>query len=169
MHLFRPDAGREGTVQTYPSLETAKLLLTLCLGVCAASAGEVSDVDRAATLEAIHMLENPRNVSRPGPRGELGAYQFRAATWRSYSSEPFECALDRSKSDEVAARHFEWLRQRLDAAHVPVTPYTIALAWNGGIGAALSGRAPRAARDYAERASNLAGVFARRSVVANAK
>jgi hypothetical protein len=40
-----------------------------------------------------------------------------------------------------------------------VTPYYIALAWNGGLAAATSGRSPRVAHDYAERASNLAAVF----------
>jgi hypothetical protein len=47
----------------------------------------------------------------------------------------------------------------LDAAGKPATPYNIALAWNGGLAAAINGRAPRAARTYAQRAANLAVVF----------
>jgi hypothetical protein len=156
-------------VQPYPNLDAAKILLTLCLGFCAPAVAEAAEVDRAATLEAIHMLENPRDLRRPGPCGELGAYQFRPATWHAYTTQPFERALERNVSDYVAERHFEWLKQRLEAARVPVTTYSIALAWNGGIGAAISGRAPRAARDYAQRATNLAGVFSRHSVVADAK
>lgn len=157
-------------MQTNPNLDTAKVLLTLCLGFCAPAISDAADVDRTATLEAIHMLENPRDLTRPGPRGELGAYQFRAATWHAYTTEPFTRALDRGWSDWVAERHFDWLKQRLQAAHVPVTTYTIALAWNGGIGATLNGRAPRAARDYAQRASNLAGVLGQKTViVADAK
>lgn len=136
----------------------ARLILTLGFSVCLARAA-VSDLDRRATLEAIHNLENPLNLTRPGPRGELGAYQFRESTWRDYSSEPFYHALDRTESDAVALKHFEWLRQQLEVARLPATPYNIALAWNGGIGAAVSGRAPRAARNYAQRAANLAGEF----------
>jgi hypothetical protein len=135
-------------------------MLALCLGLCAPYA-EAEEADRAATLDAIHMLENPRDLTRPGPCGELGAYQFRATTWRAYTTEPFARALDRTLSDYVAARHYDWLKQRLEVARVPATTYNIALAWNGGVRAAISGRAPRAARWYAQRAANLAAEFAR--------
>jgi hypothetical protein len=111
---------------------------------------------REHTLEAIHQLENPRNLSRPGARGELGAYQFRASTWRMHTAAPFTQALDRAVSDEVAFRHYEWLRRGLESARLPATPYTIALAWNGGLAAAVAGRSSRAAHDYAQRAANLA-------------
>lgn len=111
---------------------------------------------REHTLEAIHQLENPRNLPRPGARGELGAYQFRASTWRMHTAVPFTQALDRAVSDEVALRHYEWLRRGLEAARMPATPYTIALAWNGGLTAAVAGRSSRAAHDYAQRAANLA-------------
>jgi hypothetical protein len=161
-------------VKPQSSLDAAARMLTLCLGFCAASSSlSAEEADPTATLAAIHMIENPRNLTRPGPCGELGAYQFRATTWRAYTDEPFTRALDRQLSDEVARRHFEWLRQRLEAAHVPVTSYNIALAWNGGVQAAISGRAPRAARWYAERAANLAADFARSTarpvVLADAK
>lgn len=135
-----------------------------------ASAAELlgSESDRSATLQAIHQLENPRNVRRPGPHGELGAYQFRVSTWRMHTTEPFSRALERDVSDEVAIRHYEWLKRGLAGAGRPVTPYMIALAWNGGLTAAISGRAPRAAHDYASRAANLAGVFRQHTLVATA-
>ena len=110
---------------------------------------------REATLAAIHQMENPRNVARPGPRGELGAYQFRAQTWRMHTTAPFAHALDRAASDEIAVRHYEWLRANLERAGRPATPYAIGLAWNGGLEAALRGRSPRAAHAYAERVANL--------------
>lgn len=116
---------------------------------------------RAATLEAIHQLENPRNLTRPGPRGELGAYQFRAQTWRMHTAAPFVHALDREASDAVAVKHYEWLRVSLERAGWPATPYAIGLAWNGGLEAVLRGNSPRAARDYAQRVANLAAVFER--------
>lgn len=150
-------------------LRAARLALTLCLGFGILTVARASETDRVATLEAIHNLENPRNLTRPGPCGELGAYQFRESTWRTYTSAPFSTALDRSASDQVAARHYDWLKVRLEAAHLPATPYNIALAWNSGVRATITGRAPRAARDYAQRAANLAAVFRRTATVATAR
>ena len=125
---------------------------------------------RWATLEAIHQLENPRNLTRPGPKGELGAYQFRASTWRMHTTAPFHQALDRETSDAVAVRHYEWLKRGLERAGKPATAYNIALAWNGGLEGAIRGSAPRVAYDYANRAANLAGVFGDRSrMVADAR
>lgn len=117
---------------------------------------------RWATLEAIHSLENPTNRRSPGPCGELGAYQFRSATWHQYSQRPFYAALDRQASDDVAVRYYNWLKTQIERAGYPATTYNVALAWNGGL-SAVSGRATRSARDYAERAANLAADFDQRT------
>src|SRR5437868_2873477 len=77
------------------------LVLGGMLLVTTARAGE-----RWETLEAIHFVENPNNREAPGPCGELGAYQFRAETWRMHSRRPFDAALDRRYSDEVAVLHY---------------------------------------------------------------
>lgn len=114
---------------------------------------------RWATLEAIHKLENPQNSPRPGRHGELGAYQFRSATWRMHTTMPFSQAIDRASSDVVAVKHYEWIKRSLEEARVAPTPYNIALAWNGGIGAVIAGRSPRVSHDYAQRATNLARLF----------
>jgi hypothetical protein len=111
---------------------------------------------RWETLEAIHCVENPKNSMKPGPCGELGAYQFRPETWVMYSKLPFSAALDRRCSDEVAIQHYEWLKKRMERAGVPVTTYNIALAWNAGIDAVLRSRAPSVSHDYASRVTNLA-------------
>jgi hypothetical protein len=113
--------------------------------------------DRQAALEAIHQVENPRDVTHPGPAGELGAYQFRRETWQMHTSRPFYDALDRQASDEVAARHFEWLRRGLIRGGFQPTTYNIALAWNAGLGAVLRQHAPARSHFYAERVVNLAG------------
>lgn len=126
------------------------------------------EVDRAATLAAIHQLENPRSVTRPGPRGELGPYQFRAATWQMYTSEPFTRAVERSIAHAVAELHYEWLKRGLERAGLPATPYMIGLAWNAGLNAAVNGRAPRVAHDYAARAANLTGVLRSEMLLATA-
>jgi hypothetical protein len=114
---------------------------------------------RQVTLEAIHQVENPRDLTRAGPAGELGAYQFRRATWQMHTARPFYDALDRQVSDEVAARHFEWLRRGLVRGGCEPTTYNIALAWNAGLGAVLRQRVPARSHFYAERVVNLAGEF----------
>ena len=144
--------------------QTTRLYLRLLFWVAVALVISVATAhasERWATLEAIHQLENPRNSTSYGPCGELGAYQFLPQTWSMHSREPFMRALDRNASDAVAIKHYEWLRSSLERAGVPATPYTIGLAWNGGLDAAMSGRSPRAARDYAQRVANLATIFDR--------
>ncbi len=130
------------------------LALVLCIPAAPARASE-----RWATLEAIHQLENPRDTPQPGPCGELGPYQFRENTWRMHTVAPFTRALDRHSSDAVAVKHYEWLRAELERRGVPVSPYTIALAWNGGLRAVTEPDPPAAAVDYATRAANLAAEF----------
>lgn len=148
------------TSHTLTTTLRAACMLPLATAVLAMAAEPARAASRWATLEAIHSLENPTDRTTPGPCGELGPYQFREATWRRYSDLPFIYAIDRRASDAVAVRHYERIKQDLANAGVPATTYAIALVWNGGMGAALRGRrAPRAARDYAERASNLAAAL----------
>jgi hypothetical protein len=143
---------------------TGLLLAVVVVGdVSVARAGSLAP-SRWATLEAIHQLENPRNVTTPGRFGELGAYQFRESTWRMHTAIPFARALERKVSDDVAVKHYEWLKSRLVSAGLPATCYNIALAWNGGIEAVVLGRSPAVAHDYAERAANLAGTLSGRVV-----
>ena len=133
-------------------------IVALCDAVFVSSTGAHA-ASRWATLEAIHKLENPRNSPKPGRHGELGAYQFRSSTWRMHTNVPFQQAIDKGASDVVAVKHYEWIKRGLEAARVPATPYYIALAWNGGLSAAISGRSPRIAHDYAQRAANLAASY----------
>ena len=127
------------------------------------TAGRASAASRWATLQAIHVLENPHNLPRPGAHGELGAYQFRASTWRMHTKTPFSSAINRQISDAVAVRHYDYLKKGLEAAGLQATPYYIALAWNSGLGAATSGRSPAVSHDYAQRAANLAAGYDARS------
>ncbi len=120
------------------------------------SANMAGASERWETLQAIHWVENPRNSPKPGPRGELGAYQFREQTWRMHTQVPFGRAIERTHSDAVAVKHYEWIKRGLDRAGLEITPYNIAMAWNGGLAATVKGHAPAAARDYAERVNNIA-------------
>jgi len=130
----------------------AALVLAACALLAAAPA---RGAERWEVLQAIHWVENPRDVVRAGPCGELGPYQFRESTWRMHTAEPFSRALDKGRADAVAAAHYEWIRTQLESRGVKATPYTIALAWNAGVGRAATGKVPAASRDYATRVSNL--------------
>jgi hypothetical protein len=150
-----------GRVKTNRTHYSAAAFLLVAIAAVSVFANGARASARWATLEAIHQLENPHDRPTPGPCGELGAYQFRESTWRMHTSTPFARALDRRASDDVAVKHYEWLKRGLERAGVPVTPYYIALAWNGGLSAVVHGRSPRVACDYAERAANLAACFDR--------
>jgi hypothetical protein len=127
-------------------------LLTIVLGFLATVA---SASDRWETLQAIHWVENPTESTRPGPFGELGAYQFRRTTWHMHTKEPFHLANHRATADKVAVEHYEWLRRGLIRNGITASPYNIALAWNAGLTAVVKGRIPAASRSYASRVNNL--------------
>jgi len=115
--------------------------------------------DRWETLRAINWVENPTNQTRTGRFGELGPYQFRPATWRMHTDKPFRLALDRAVADEVAVKHYEWIKHTLEQAGVEASAFNIAMAWNCGAEAVLSSRAPSVSYGYAERVSNLVETF----------
>ena len=133
-----------------------QLIRLLMAVVLVAFAGSLSAAERWETLQAIHLIENPHNSSQPGAHGELGAYQFRRATWRMHTGKPFQQALNRAQADAVAVAHYDWLCTQLRRQGVAVTTYNIAMAWNAGVGSVASGRAPRASRQYAQRVLNIA-------------
>lgn len=122
--------------------------------------------ERWETLQAINWVENPSNSPKAGPGGELGPYQFRPATWRMYTRKPFALALERQHSDDVAVRHYEWIKRSLQSSGFEPTPFFIALAWNAGIGQVINGRAPASAYQYASQVNNLVGVLKARQIAA---
>jgi hypothetical protein len=146
-------------VPTYSAMRTLQktlFLLTLVSGLAAfANAGE----DRWETLRAINWVENPTNHARYGSKGELGPYQFRSQTWKMHTKRPFSHATDRSAADEVAVKHYEWIKTGLRNAGLKPTPYRIAMAWNCGLDAVINGRVPRVTYNYAERVRNLVETF----------
>jgi hypothetical protein len=111
--------------------------------------------ERWQTLRAINWVENPTNHTRTGRFGELGPYQFRPATWRMHTKRPFSQAIQREASDEVAVKHYEWIKRTLEKSGVDASPFNIAMAWNSGVTNVLKGRVPAIAYDYATRVSNL--------------
>lgn len=111
--------------------------------------------DRWETLRAINWVENPTNQTTVGRFGELGPYQFRPATWRMHTQKPFRQAIQREVADEVAVRHYEWIKRSFEQAGVEPNVFNIAMAWNCGVNAVIAGRAPAVSYSYAQRVSNL--------------
>lgn len=133
-----------------------KLLLLVSALVFTIKAGAA---DRWETLRAINWVENPNNQTQVGRYGELGPYQFRPATWRMHTDKPFSQAVQRAAADVVAVKHYEWIKRTLERAGVDPSAFNIAMAWNCGVEAVLSGRVPSASYNYAERVNNLVGVL----------
>jgi hypothetical protein len=127
------------------------LLLVMVLGFTIKAGAS----DRWETLRAINWVENPTNQTGAGRFGELGPYQFRSGTWRMHTSKPFSQANQREAADEVAVKHYEWIKRTLERAGAETSAFNIAMAWNCGVDTVLSGRAPSVSFRYAERVTNL--------------
>lgn len=119
--------------------------------------------DRWETLRAINWVENPTNQTLVGRFGELGPYQFRPATWRMHTNKPFRLAIQRDTADEVAVKHYEWIKRTFEQAGVEPTAFNIAMAWNCGVSAVLNGRVPSVTHNYAERVRNLVETLKQRA------
>lgn len=129
------------------------LMLGILLAVGApAPAAEPVDLDRL--LDATREIENW--AGRDGQAGERGAYGIRAATWAQHMGDkPFAMARQERWGRECARRHVAWLQRELARAGAHPSVFNLALAYNAGLGRALSGRAPERAYDYARRVENL--------------
>jgi hypothetical protein len=138
-------------------LLTSIFLLVSLLGFALKAGAD----DRWETLRAINWVENPTNHTRMGRFGELGPYQFRAGTWRMHTKKPFRLAIQREAADEVAVKHYEWIKENLERAGVDANPFNIAMAWNTGVANVVNGRVPSVSYDYAERVTNLVHTFKR--------
>jgi hypothetical protein len=145
-------------------LFTRLLLLT---GVFAFTIEMTAD-ERWQTLRAINWVENPTNHTKAGRFGELGPYQFRPTTWRMHTKRPFAQAIHREASDEVAVKHYEWIKRNLEKSGIDASPFNIAMAWNSGVNNVLNGRVPTVAYDYATRVTNLVQTFKQRAPAATA-
>lgn len=143
-------------------LFTRLLLLTGIL----AFAAEMAADERWQTLRAINWVENPTNHTKAGRYGELGPYQFRPTTWRMHTKRPFAQAIQREASDEVAVKHYEWIKRTLEKSGVDASPFNIAMAWNSGVTNVLKGRVPTVAYDYATRVTNLVQTLKQRAPAA---
>ncbi len=143
---------------------TTILLMVSTLGFALKAGAD----DRWETLRAINWVENPTNHARIGRHGELGPYQFRPTTWRMHTKRPFRQAVERLAADEVAVKHYEWIKRTFAKAGVDATPFNIAMAWNSGVDNVLKGRVPSVSYDYATRVTNLVQTFKQNPAVRTA-
>ena len=149
-------------------MKKTRIIITtvvLLLGLC----GSAFASDRWETLKAINLVENPRNSPKPGPYGELGPYQFREKTWHMHTTMPFSLANQRERADEVAVKHYEWIRRGLERNGIAATPYNIALAWNAGLSAVVNGRVGNGTRQYARQVVNIVEELNRNQLAALAR
>src|SRR3954462_10516774 len=123
------------------------LLLVTALGFTNAAWAS----DRWETLRAINWVEHPTNQTQVARFGELRPYQFRPATWRMHTQKPFRQAIQREVAAEVAVKHYEWIKRSFEQAGVEPTAFNIAMAWNCGAEAVITGRVPTVSYQYAER------------------
>src|SRR5579884_1897621 len=96
----------------------AALIFCACAAGAHAGFAGPADPNVDAFLTAIRQVESGGRYDCPRGRfGEEGPYQFRRETWRQYTSEPFNLART-AYADEVAAAHYSWLVERLEAAQL---------------------------------------------------
>jgi len=114
----------------------------------------------AAFLRAIKERETGNKWNGPaGKAGELGAYQFKESTWKELSSLPHKEARNPKAADAVAVKFLEKIKAEYKKNGIPVTPYTCALAWNGGIGSVVKDNVSKQAREYGEAVNNLTAYY----------
>lgn len=141
----------------YQRLKTiACLAVVVSFGMLGAVQAEAAPMDREAFLKAVAEVETGGNTRAVGRLGERGLYQFNRPTWKRYTKRSFLDAHDPVIAHDIAVQHFIWLHARLTANGREPTDYQMAVAWNGGLSRALSGKFPRSTRDYARRVSTLA-------------
>jgi hypothetical protein len=134
-------------------MKTRTLILLLALLAFHAPSLAAYCPDRL--LAAIAERETPRGWSgRPGPAGELSAWQITPAVWRQHmGAQPLRDAWNIPDARECARRHLAWLDTALRRHGYTPTPERLALAWNLG----LTGARRRALQPnpYAEQVGNI--------------
>jgi hypothetical protein len=112
-------------------------------------------------LVAIATVESGNNDAAIGAHGERGRYQMKADVWNQHAASvgAGDFTTNAHKpliAETVAEKHAIWLARELERAGVPVTPETIAQAWNMGANGAIKHRLLTATpTDYALRVAAL--------------
>ena len=114
---------------------------------------EPLDVERM--IWALKLAENWDGHSI-GKRGERGPLQFTASRWHELTVLHFSCAMHGGNVyDVIAARHVLDLIAQCEQIGAHPTAYMIGALHNAGRAAVVSGRFPKAKKDFAQRVQNL--------------
>lgn len=105
--------------------------------------------------DQIAVVERAPGSSARGRKGERGPYQLTLAVWRQHTRLPYDLAEHEIYARPVAVAHLTWLRDNLRRRGLAINSYNLALAWNAGLTAAVTGRTKPSHRDYASRVRNL--------------
>ena len=127
------------------------ILCALCASVVQSPAAPL-DAERLA--DQIRKVEDFRN--HDGTHGERGPYQITRGVWdMQMPGIPFALARQEGPARACALKHIAWLRTQLVAADLDDNAHTVALAYNAGLTAVLTGKAPMSSYDYALRVQRL--------------
>jgi hypothetical protein len=139
------DRARAGhVIKSRLSLVLLLAVLALPVDVAADGGAEPSAALLSAAsddeqLHAIALVEDWQG--RRGAAGEIGPYQMMPRTWAAY----------RGSATARARQHLAWLKRELRHVDVDPSPFNLALCWNAGLRATITGRAPERSYDYALR------------------
>jgi len=128
------------------------LFILLCFAGATAHSKEVNP---DLLLRCIAEVESHNVSTKIGQQGERSRYQFMPQTWVMYSKVPFSQIGrfdNQTEVERVARRHIFTIKMALIQRGWEVTPYNIALGWNGGPSKLIY--LPRH-KDYAKRVENL--------------
>lgn len=109
----------------------------------------------ALLLWAITQVETPYGTpAHPGPAGETGRYGLTPSV-RLDRGRELRAAGIPVTDENLARAQVEWIRARLIANHSGHTVFDIAVAYNAGVKAKVTGTAPNRSYDYGARVQNL--------------
>lgn len=115
---------------------------------------QAADLDVPRFLGAIRAVEEWHG--RDGRAGERGPWQITRDVWAMHMpGRPFSEARKEGPAYACAVKHLAWLRAGLVKAGTDDNAFNLALCWNAGLTATITGRAPQISYDYAVRVSNL--------------
>ena len=123
-----------------------KTLSLLFLFVVLSARGLAAD---GALLASIAVEEDWQG--RVGKSGEIGPYQMLPGTRADRRRDLRARGVFAPTERELAQEHLDWIRKQLKAAKVAPVPFNLAMCWNAGVRATVTGRAPVASYHYAGR------------------
>lgn len=107
-------------------------------------------------IDSIALAENSHG--RVGRHGEVSVYQIKPEVWRQHAKRPWDG--DPAFARSIALAHVKWLRRQIHRQGYASGVYTLAVAWNAGLGAIEN--PAKIVRDYARRVTNLHEIVYRR-------